>query len=87
MRKKWTGPRIFFEGGLQPGPGSVIGDGSGQSTTDAFPCDFEQWLVLFDYVDADGNGIAGEWNDYVKWMTDNGFYEDISWDQEPVPEP
>ncbi len=88
MKKKWIDPSVYFlvDGG---GEGSEEGEGSGQSSPDIIPYPFEMWLVVFEdwpsILDADGNGTSGEWSDYVKWMTDNGFDSFIDPDEEPLP--
>ena len=55
-----------------PEPTTVIGGGSGQSSTDPYPCSYEEWLTLFS-DDYDLDGVSGEWEDYVAWWDDNEF--------------
>ncbi|MBQ1476780.1 MAG: hypothetical protein IIZ33_01340 [Erysipelotrichaceae bacterium] len=87
MKRQWSNPLLFVrkvEGG---GAGNWTGDGSGQSSPDIAPFDFETWGIVFEdfpaIYDADGNGTGGEWSDYVKYMTDNGFADFIDPSEEP----
>ena len=48
-----------------PSPTTVIGGGTGQSTTDPYACDQATWMQLF-AVDYDNNGF--DYNDYVHWF-------------------
>ena len=87
MKKQWGNPLLSvnkIEGG---GNGEWTGGGSGQSSPDVIPYDYEMWCVVFEdfpaLYDADGNGTGGEWSDYVKWMTDNGFESFINEDERP----
>ncbi len=87
MKKLWSNPLLFtykLEGG---GEGSWTGEGSGQSSPDVIPYSFEMWSVIFEdfpnLYDADGDGNPGEWEDYVKWMTDNGFAAFIDESEQP----
>ena len=43
----------------------VIGGGTGQSTTDPYACDYNDWLNLF-AVDYNGNGYDND--DYIHWF-------------------
>ena len=49
----------------EPSPTTVVGGGTGQSTTDPYACDFTDWMNLFaqDYND---NGIDND--DYIHWF-------------------
>ena len=49
----------------EPSPTSVVG-GTGQSTTDPFACDFNDWLNLF-AVDLDNDGDTDR-DDYRQWF-------------------
>lgn len=75
MTKIWNTPRISS---LIPDPDpsgdDVIGGGTGQSTTDPYPCSFADWQIMFaeDYdLDEDI-----DFDDYGQWWADNGFSED-----------
>ena len=48
-----------------PQPTTVVGGGTGQSTTDPYACSYADWLNLFAY-DYDGNGF--DENDYKTWF-------------------
>ena len=48
-----------------PSPTTVIGGGTGQSTTDPYACDFVDWSNLF-AQDYNGDGIDN--NDYIHWF-------------------
>ncbi len=52
-----------------PEPTTVIGGGTGQSTTDPYPCSFSDWQTLFG-EDLDGNDKL-EMNDYMIWFQSN----------------
>ena len=77
MKKSWSNPFVFKYGITSEGDGTVEGEGSGQSTTDDVPWDYETWSVLYDELDVDGDGEKATWDDYVKWMTDRGWEDDI----------
>lgn len=79
MKKQWIIPMISINREITPAPSDdpVIGEGSGQSTTDDVPWDYETWSVLYDELDVDGDGEPATWEDYVKWMTDRGWENDI----------
>lgn len=87
MKRQWSNPLLFVrkvEGG---GAGSWTGDGSGQSTPDILPYDYEMWCVIFvdfpSIYNADGDATPGTWADYVKYMTDNGYADFIDPSEEP----
>ena len=84
-KKSFAYPWILLEGlgggGDSPGPGP----GSGQSSPDIQPYSFEMWQVMFDEYDGDGDGIPGEWDDYVIWMTNNNFASYIDYSEQPQP--
>ena len=66
MSKKWFYPILFSQD--TPGDDIVIGGGTGQTTTDPYPCSYDDWLVLFsDDYDYDGDDTAGTRNDYRTW--------------------
>lgn len=86
MSKKFVIPMLSINKlNINEDDGEVTGGGTAQSSTDIEPYDWEMWSVMFEEDDSDGNGIPGTWDDYVKWMTDNGFEDYISWDQMPNP--
>lgn len=69
MKHTWENPIILFQD--EPGDDIVIGGGSGQSTTDPFPCTYKEWQTMFeeDYdLDEDI-----DFDDYGTWWADNGF--------------
>ncbi len=85
MKLMWNAPRIFFEEGDEPlptGSPNVIGEGSGQGTTDLdnVPWDWETWAVLaYDAgLDVDGDGEIATYDDYVLWMQNHGYEDDIT---------
>ena len=54
-----------------PSPTTVVGGGTGQSTTDPYPCSFTDWQTLFEYdYDSDGDE---DFDDYMQWWHDNGL--------------
>ena len=64
MAKKYGfDPFILLSG--TPGDDVVTGGGTGQSTTDPYPCDYDDWLAMF-AVDYDNNGF--DENDYRQWF-------------------
>lgn len=70
-------PKIILRD-ITPGDDTVIGGGTGQSTTDPFPCDFADWQTMFaeDYdLDEDI-----DFNDYATWWEENEFSMD-DWDR------
>lgn len=86
MSKKFIKPLISIHGlDIDEEDDEVIGGGTAQGSTDIEPWDWEMWSVLFEEDDSDGNGIPGTWDDYVRWMTEHGFEDYISWEQEPKP--
>lgn len=85
MSKKRFSPMILLEGPIDPGQGPDPQPGSGQSTTDVEPWSFEMWSIMFDYYEADGDGVPGQWGDYVVWMTENGFADLIDPSENPNP--
>ena len=60
--------------GEQPDPGL----GSGQTTIDEEPWDWEMWQVMYDEDDSDGDGTPGTYSDYVAWMTARHFEDYIT---------
>ncbi len=50
----------------EPSPTTVVGGGTGQSTTDPYPCEYEEWLTLFAY-DYTGDGNINK-ADYLAWF-------------------
>lgn len=83
-KKKFAFPIVFLSG-MGTGEGPDPGHGTGQGSPDIEPWDFEMWSVMFDEDDSNGNGIPGEWEDYVAWMTKNGFEAYINPDENPNP--
>lgn len=59
------------------GDDTVIGGGTGQSSTDIWACSFEDWMTMYG-EDLNGDGYT-DFNDYRKWWLDNEFDED-TWD-------
>lgn len=79
MKTKWINPLIYNN--PETSSGEWTGHGSGQSTPDIEPYDYEMWCILFedfpDLYDMDKSNGPGEWSDYVAWMTENGFEDYI----------
>ena len=55
----------------EPSPTTVVGGGTGQSTTDPYPCSFQDWLTMYaqDLDDDDEFTM----NDYMLWWESMGF--------------
>ena len=53
------------------GDGTVIGPGSGQSTTDPYPCSFADWQVMFEF-DYNLDESIG-FDDYGTWWAQQHF--------------
>lgn len=73
---------------LDPGNDPDPGHGSATSTPDYdIPWDWENWSVMFDYMDENGDGTPGTWEDYVAWWKKNNFPADLfeAWNGEPLP--
>lgn len=74
-KRKFMTP-VILSGGLTPGSDGedpIIGPGSGQ-TGDPYPCDFEEWLIMFaDGTDLDGDNEPDTFDDWKYWMDDHGF--------------
>jgi hypothetical protein len=74
--KKMARKNIFAPGILftipDPQPTTVVGGGTGQSTTDPYPCSYSDWLILFS-DDYDLDGTEGTRDDYMQWWNDNNF--------------
>ena len=70
MKAKWITPLIYNN---HETSNPWIGPGSGQSSPDIEPYDYETWCVLFadfpNLYDMDPSNDPGEWSDYVAWMT------------------
>ena len=49
----------------EPSPTTVVGGGTGQSTTDPYACSFAEWMTLF-AQDYNSNGIDND--DYIHWF-------------------
>jgi hypothetical protein len=76
MKHTWKNPTIEFN--QEPGDDIVIGGGSGQSTTDPYPCSYKDWLTLFaDDYDLDDDV---DFDDYRTWWEENEFSEE-EWDE------
>lgn len=78
MEKKNTfapGVLITFS---EPQPTTVVGGGTGQSTTNPFPCNFSTWQTLF----SDDFTFDHEENfdDYMQWWYNNKFSME-AWDE------
>ena len=83
-KKRFSIPYVRLSG-MNTGEGNVIGMGSGQSTPDIEPWDWELWAVMFDEDDSSGNGTPGEWADYVLWWQSNGFSAELFEELNGVP--
>ena len=73
MKKQWGNPLLSvnkIEGG---GAENWTGDGSGQSSPDDVPWDYETWSVLFEEYDGNDDDEPGTWEDYEIWMHERGF--------------
>lgn len=82
-KRRFTGPVVTL---MSTGGGSVVGPGSGQSTTDDdLPWAWEEWAVMFDEVNLDGNDEPGEWSDYVLWWQQKGFTDALFLEYNHVP--
>lgn len=77
MKTEWIYPTLTKDPVARQS-GSWVGDGSGQGTPDDVPWDYENWAILYDELDVDNDGEPGTWDDYVKWMTDHGWQDQIS---------
>ncbi len=53
------------------GDGNVIGPGSGQSTTDPYPCSFADWRILFE--DDNNHDEQITIDDYGIWWARQGY--------------
>ncbi len=78
MKKMWNNPLLTVNKIEGSSTGGWTGDGSGDTTIDFddIPWDYEMWLVLGEDLidlDVDGDGDAGTWADYRKWMIDHHF--------------
>ena len=65
-KKKAFSPFVLLSGLDDGGDVTVIGGGTGQSTTNVFACTFEQWMTLF-ASDFNGDGTT-DFNDYHDWF-------------------
>ena len=54
-----------------PEPTTVTGGGTGQSTTDPYPCSFADWQTMFGQDMDDDEDI--DMNDYMLWWDGQGF--------------
>ena len=59
-------PRVFTSGVIATDSGDLTGGGSGQSSTDVWMVDFEDWCTLF-AEDLNGDGLYDE-TDYAWWF-------------------
>lgn len=81
-KKKVFSPFVFLLD-IEDDP-TVIGGGTGQSTTDPFPCTFETWLSLF-AADENGDTLMNE-ADYEIWFKRLfGDDEWNKWNNQPAP--
>ena len=71
-KRRFVLPYVSLMGTGDPS-NPLIGDGSGQSTTDEEAMEFEMWAVLFDEYDGDTSDGPGTWNDYIWWWYEHGF--------------
>lgn len=84
MKKKFFTSPFIIASQVTPGEQPNPGLGSVQGTTDDdIPYSWEMWQWMFEEDDSDGNGVPGEWSDYVKWMTNRDFEGYIDWDEQP----
>ena len=77
MKTEWIYPTLTKDPVVRQS-GNWEGEGSGQGTIDDVPWDYENWAVLYDELDVDGDGVPGTYDDYVQWMTDHGWADEIS---------
>lgn len=77
-KRRFIAPVFLSGGGLDIGDDPDPGLGSGQGSPDIIPYTWEMWQWMFEDDDSDGDGVPGTYSDYVKWMTDNGFGDDIT---------
>jgi hypothetical protein len=70
MAKK-PGFRPLILGSSTPGDDVVIGTGSGQSTTDPYPCTFADWQTMFENDNNYDEQITID--DYGIWWANQGF--------------
>ena len=75
-KKTGFNPFIILSTMPTPEPTTVIGGGTGQSTTDPYACDYNDWMNLF-ATDYNNNGFDED--DYHHWFVLN-FY-DGDWDE------
>ena len=82
MKKNWNNPIIFFDG-ISLGPGDVEGPGSGQGGEEQWWPSFMDWCMDngYDYTTA----TEADWNDYVEYMSGEGWYDLIKFDEKPQP--
>lgn len=83
MKKKFFTSPFIIASQVQPGVQPSPGLGSAQTTVDILPWDYETWCVLYDEYDPNGNGVPCEWDEYVQWMTANGFEDLIDESEKP----
>lgn len=79
MKKKLFAFPTVFLSGMETGENPDPGLGTGQGTPDEdIGWDWENWMVIYDELDLDGNEIPGEWGDYVAWwQSHEGWTEDM----------
>ena len=82
-QKRFVQPRVIYPGyginGMGPGgDDDDTGLGSGQTTTDPFEVDFNDWMDLF-AKDLNNDEEVDEY-DYYLWWVQQGFSED-AWNQ------
>ena len=74
MKKKFYMPLIFVNGLVDEGSVSEEGGGTGQTTTDPYACDYNEWLIRFDDEENHaGSDAPSEYEDYVWWCEQYGF--------------
>ena len=78
MKMKLFASPFIIASQVTPGEQPYPGLGSGQTTIDEEPWDWEMWQVMYDEVDSDGDGVPGTYDDYVDWMTKRGFEDYIT---------
>ena len=72
-KKKYVVPMLMNS--TEPGDDVVIGGGTGQSTTDPYPCTYAEWAVVFG-GDDDLDETPGTFDDYKAWWEDNLFSQE-----------
>lgn len=75
-KKRFIAPFVLMSS--TPTDETEYGGGTGQTTTDPFPCSFADYQSMFEY-DHDMDGDM-DFDDYGQWWADNGFSVEV-WEQ------